>query len=131
MMKQSTFSTSIGRKIYRLAIMGKLLSKRSPKVVQSRHMSMTRFKNDFYHRFLYKNLDSILAVTQQVKTQIERFIPADIRPPTEVLYIGAEQPTLISSEDRAKAPTTPWAKRLLHGGDRRTDRRGKGAAYPP
>jgi L-malate glycosyltransferase len=85
-----------------LAIMAKLLSNRRPKVVQSRHMSMTRFKDDFYHRFLYKNLDRILAVTHQVKSQIERFIPADIRPRTEVLYIGAEQPTLISPEERAK-----------------------------
>jgi L-malate glycosyltransferase len=85
-----------------LAIMGKLLSKRRPKVVQSRHMSMTRFKDDFYHRFLYKNLDRILAVTHQVKSQIEKFIPSDIRPVTEVLYIGAEQPTLISPEERAE-----------------------------
>lgn len=84
-----------------LAIMGKLLSKRRPKVVQSRHMTMTRFKDDFYHRFLYKNLDSILAVTHQVKMQIEKFIPSDIRPVTEVLYIGAEQPTLISKEERS------------------------------
>ncbi len=84
-----------------LAIMAKLLSTRRPKVVQSRHMTMTRFKDDFYHRFLYKNLDSILAVTHQVKTQIEKFIPSDIRPRTEVLYIGAEQPTLVSAQERA------------------------------
>ena len=83
-----------------LAVMAKLLSTRKPKVVQSRHMTMTRFKDDFYHRFLYKNLDMILAVTQQVKSQIEKFIPSDIRPRTEVLYIGAEQPTVISSEER-------------------------------
>lgn len=85
-----------------LAIMAKLLSKRRPKVVQSRHMTMTRFKDDFYHRFLYKNLDAILAVTAQVKSQIEKFIPSDIRPVTEVLYIGAEQPTLISAKDRSE-----------------------------
>lgn len=83
-----------------LAIMAKLLSKRRPKVVQSRHMRMTRFKDDFYHRFLYKNLDCVLAVTQQVKSQIEKFVPSDIRPKTEVLYIGAEQPTLISGDER-------------------------------
>ncbi|MDD2828629.1 MAG: glycosyltransferase family 4 protein [Sulfuricurvum sp.] len=85
-----------------LAIMAKLLSKRRPKVVQSRHMTMTRFKDDFYHRFLYKNLDMMLAVTHQVKSQIEKFIPFDIRPKTEVLYIGAEQPALISSEERVE-----------------------------
>ena len=88
-----------------LAIMAKLLSKRRPKVVQSRHMTMTRFKDDFYHRFLYKNLDGMLAVTAQVKSQIEKFIPEDIRPKTEVLYIGAEQPELILPEERTARRT--------------------------
>ena len=82
------------------AIIAKLLSKRKPKVVQSRHMTMTRFKDDFYHRFLYRNLDLMLAVTHQVKSQIEKFIPKQIRPRTEVLYIGAEQPIIISEEEK-------------------------------
>lgn len=83
-----------------VAIMAKLFSRRKPKVVQSRHMTMTRFKDDIYHRFLYKNLDMMLAVTNQVKSQIEKFIPSDICPKTEVLYIGAEQPVLITSEEK-------------------------------
>lgn len=83
-----------------LAIMAKLISARKPRVVQSRHMTMTRFKDDFYHRFLYKNLDMMLAVTQQVKTQVQKFIPEEIRPKVEVLYIGAEQPVIISEEEK-------------------------------
>lgn len=81
-----------------LAIMAKLLSHRKPKVVQSRHMSMTRFKADFFHRFLYKNLDAMIAVTQQVKDQIQKFVPNDICPRVEVLYIGADQPQILSEE---------------------------------
>lgn len=83
-----------------LAVMAKLISKRKPRVVQSRHMRMTRFKDDFYHRFLYRNLNMILAVTQQVKEQIEKFIPEPIRPKTEVLYIGAQQPDMITDEEK-------------------------------
>lgn len=83
-----------------VAIMAKLFSKRKPRVVQSRHMTMTRFKDDFYHRFLYKNLDLMLAVTHQVKSQIEKFVPPEICPRTEVLYIGAEQPAIISDEEK-------------------------------
>lgn len=83
-----------------LAIMAKFLSARKPKVVQSRHMTMTRFKDDFFHRFLYKNLDLMIAVTQQVKDQIQRFVPSDISPRIEVLYIGAEQPVMISDEEK-------------------------------
>ena len=83
-----------------LAVMAKLLSKRKPKVVQSRHMTMTRFKNDFFHRFLYKNLDGMIAVTQQVKEQIQKFVPSDICPSVVVSYIGANQPVIISNEDK-------------------------------
>jgi len=83
-----------------LAVTAKLLSKRKPKVVQSRHMTMTRFKDDFYHRFLYQNIDVMLAVTHQVKAQIEKFIPSDIRPNTEVLYIGSEQPARITPQEK-------------------------------
>jgi L-malate glycosyltransferase len=82
------------------AVIAKLISKRKPKVVQSRHMTMTRFKDDIYHRFIYRNLDLILAVTHQVRSQIEKFIPASIRPKVETLYIGAEQPTIISEEEK-------------------------------
>ncbi len=82
------------------AIISKLLSKRKSKVVQSRHMTMTRFKDDLYHRFIYRNLDLMLAVTQQVKSQIEKFIPASIRPKVETLYIGAEQPIIIAQEEK-------------------------------
>ena len=82
------------------AIIAKLLSKRNPKVVQSRHMTMTRFKDDLYHRFLYRNLDLMLAVTHQVKAQIEKFVPRTICPKVETLYIGAQQPTIISDEEK-------------------------------
>lgn len=85
-----------------LVITAKILSKRRPKVVQSRHMRMTRFKDDIYHRFIYKNIDMMLAVTQQVKQQIEKFVPREICPKVEVLYIGAEQPVVIDADERTR-----------------------------
>lgn len=81
-----------------LAVLAKLFSKQKPKLVQTRHMTMTRFKNDIYHRFLYKNMDMILPVTKQLAEQIKRFVPENIRPKTEVLYIGSDAPELISGE---------------------------------
>ena len=62
-------------------------------------MTMTRFKDDFYHRFLYKHMDMILAVTQQVSEQVIKFIPADIRPKVEVLYMGSDKPEILSDEE--------------------------------
>ena len=72
------------------AVLAKLLSKKRPKLIQSRHMGMTRFKDDVYHRWLYKNIDLIHAVTYKVKEQLEKFIPQDVRPEIEMVYLGTE-----------------------------------------
>ena len=80
-------------------VLAKLLSKRKPQIAQTRNMTMTRFKDDLYHRFLYKNIDLMLPVTYQVKEQLEKFIPQDIRPKIEVLYMGSDKPALLGSEE--------------------------------
>ena len=73
-----------------IAVFAKLLSKRNPRIVQTRHMTMTRFKDDFYHRFLYKNIDTIICVTKELSLQLNKFIAKDIRPSIVVLYLGAK-----------------------------------------
>jgi glycosyltransferase involved in cell wall biosynthesis len=80
-------------------VLAKMLSKRKPKVIQTRNMTMTRFKNDFYHRLMYKNIDLMLPVTYQVKEQLETFIPQDIRPKIEVLYMGSDKPEMLNGEE--------------------------------
>jgi len=83
-----------------LAVLIKLFSKHTPKLVQTRHMRITRFKNDFYHRFIYKHVDAIIGVTKQVKEQLERFIPSDIAPKIESIYIGAADVSLLEKKRR-------------------------------
>ena len=80
-------------------VLAKLLSTKKPQIAQTRNMTMTRFKDDFYHRFLYKNIDMMLAVTYQVKEQLEQFIPQDIRPRVEVLYMGSDKPEMLDVEE--------------------------------
>ena len=82
-----------------VAVMAKVLSKKKPKLVQTRNMTMTRFKDDFYHRFLYKHMDMILPVTYQVAEQINKFIPESIRPKVEVLYMGSDKPEILSDDE--------------------------------
>ncbi len=72
-----------------IVVLAKKISKRKPKVIQSRHMTMTRFKDDFYHKFLYKNIDLIIAVTKELEKQLIKFIPNDIRPKIKQVYLGA------------------------------------------
>ena len=73
-----------------VVVLAKLLSNKKPKIIQTRHMAMTRFKDDFYHKWLYKNIDTIHAITNQVKEQINKFIPNDISPKVKMNYIGCE-----------------------------------------
>ena len=72
-------------------ILAKLISKQKPKIMQTRNMTMTRFKDDFYHKWLYKNVDIMHAVTYQVKEQLQRFIPSDVSPKIEVVYMGTSK----------------------------------------
>ena len=74
-----------------VAVLAKLLSKRKPKLVQTRNMTMTRFKDDPYHRLLYREIDMMLPVTFQVAEQLRRFIPEAVRPRIEVLYMGSDR----------------------------------------
>jgi len=83
-----------------VVVLAKLLSKKKPKIVQTRHMHMTRFKSDFYHKFLYKNIDTIIAVTNLVKEQLAKFIPTGIAPKIETCYIGANTPKTLSFKEK-------------------------------
>lgn len=75
-------------------VLAKLLSRRKPKIIHSRHMNMTRFKNDIYHKWLYKNIDILHAVSHQVKEQMQKFIPNSIRPHIETVYLGVDEPKI-------------------------------------
>lgn len=76
------------------AVLAKLLSKKKPKILHSRHMNMTRFKDDMYHRWLYKNIDTLHAVSRQVKEQMQKYIPDSIRPPIESIYLGVKESSI-------------------------------------
>jgi glycosyltransferase involved in cell wall biosynthesis len=89
-----------------LAVLAKQFAKHKPLLAQTRNMTMTRYKNDVYHRWLYKNIDLMLPVTYQVKEQLERFIPSEIRPKIHMLYMGAEIPTAIDEEQKQALRST-------------------------
>ena len=82
-----------------VAVLAKKLSTCKPHIVQTRNMTMTRFKDDMYHRWIYKNISLMLPVTYQVKEQLERFVPQSIRPKIEVLYMGSEKPELLNEKE--------------------------------
>ncbi len=58
-----------------LAVLAKRLSRSKPKLVFIRHMTITRHKRDFYHRFIYQNIDAYLVITRRLYAEAERFLP--------------------------------------------------------
>jgi len=85
-----------------VAVAARMLSRRRPKLVQTRNMTMTKFKNDPYHRLLYAHIDLMLPVTHQVADQLRRFIPESVRPRIEVLYMGSDRAERLSEEETAR-----------------------------
>ena len=79
-------------------ILAKVISQKKPKVIQTRNMTMTRFKNDFYHKWLYKNVTTMHAVTFQVKEQLQKFIPAKVCPKIEMVYMGTQEKSVLQTE---------------------------------
>lgn len=74
-----------------LAAMAKALSKRKPKLVYTRQMMITRYKNDIYHRYLYSKLDMMITITKQLEGLCKKFISAD-NVDFRTLYYGVKAP---------------------------------------
>lgn len=74
-----------------LAAFAKTFSKRKPALVYTRQMMITRAKNDFYHNFLYRQLDLMLTITKELEGLCKKFIPLFANKIT-TLYYGVKQP---------------------------------------
>lgn len=74
-----------------LAAFAKLFSKRKPALVYTRQMMMTRSKNDFYHNFLYRQMNLMLTITRELETLAKSFIHRYANKIT-TLYYGVKQP---------------------------------------
>ena len=73
-----------------LAVIAKLLSASKPKIVLMRHMQFPSRKDGLLHRFLYKNVDHIIAITNTMENDFRRFVPSDVIPEVSVNYLGVE-----------------------------------------
>lgn len=77
-----------------LAALAKAFSKRKPALVYTRQMMITRAKNDFYHDFLYRQLDLMLTITRELEGLCKKFIPSFVDKIT-TLYYGVKRPEQI------------------------------------
>lgn len=80
-----------------LAALAKHLCARPVRLVHSRHMRITRAKQDPYHRLLYRAIDCYVVVSQVMREEARRYLP--LREDTiELLHIGVPAPAQIAAE---------------------------------
>ncbi len=82
-----------------LAAFAKAFSKRKPALVYTRQMMITRAKNDFYHNFLYRQLDLMLTITKELEGLCKKFIPLFPEKIT-TLYYGVKKPKELLDDRR-------------------------------
>ncbi|NOR52238.1 MAG: glycosyltransferase [Gammaproteobacteria bacterium] len=81
-----------------LAAFAKHLSRRKPSLVVSRHMQMTRSKQDIYHRFLYGQMDRMLNVTKELSRIATKNLPPEDAHKSDYLYLGVKEPKHLLSK---------------------------------
>lgn len=70
-----------------LAVLAKVFCKIPVKLIYMRQMALTRFKNDFYHKFLYKNIDAYHVITKELQKEAIKFLPLS-EGKIKLLYYG-------------------------------------------
>lgn len=81
-----------------LAALAKKISKRKPALVYTRQMQITRSKDDFYHRFVYSQMDRMLTITHALENDARKFING-FASRIKTLYYGVASPAHILSTD--------------------------------
>ncbi|MFV1985270.1 MAG: glycosyltransferase family 4 protein, partial [Thiohalomonadales bacterium] len=93
---------------FNIAVFAKLLSSRNVKLIYTRHMAITRYKNDFYHNFLYRNIDCFVVITKQLMKEAIQFLPLP-ESKIKLLYHAVNKPESNSSSincDKFKITST-------------------------
>ena len=85
-----------------LAAFAKAFSRSKPRLVSTRQMQITRPKRDFYHNFLYRQVDLNITITHSLGEAMRDFLPAQCRERVTPLYYGVAAPKdFIDSDKRA------------------------------
>lgn len=91
-----------------LAAFAKALSRRKPRLVYTRQMQLTRAKHDFYHRFLYGQMDVMLTITRLLERAARERLPAADRDKVETLYYGVKAPEQPLASEERHALRSEW-----------------------
>jgi len=86
-----------------LASLAKRFSNAKPTLIYTRQMQITRSKGDFYHRFMYRQVDIFITITKVLAELSRRFLSKDNEKKIVPLYYGVKAvDTVLSSEEKFK-----------------------------
>ena len=57
------------------SVLVKVFSNRQVKIIYHRQMKITRYKKDFYHNFIYKNISIVLVITEGLLNDCKKYLP--------------------------------------------------------
>lgn len=82
-----------------LAALAKKWARRPVCLIYTRQMALTRGKKDFYHRFLYRQIDVYLSITEKLRLQAHELLPLPAAR-IQCLYHGIPTPQLPDKAQR-------------------------------
>jgi glycosyltransferase involved in cell wall biosynthesis len=84
-----------------LAVLAKRAAQRNVSLVYTRQMAITRRKHDFYHRFLYSQINLYLTITDELAETAKHFLPMP-QERIKRLYYGVDSPPSMNTEQRVE-----------------------------
>lgn len=91
-----------------LAALSRWFSKRRPRLVYTRQMKMTRSKDDFYHNFLYGQMDLMLCITDKLAAEAKQFLGGACATKVKRLYYGVDVPSRLLSQEERQVLRQDW-----------------------
>lgn len=74
-----------------LASLAKRFSNAKPKLVYTRQMQITRSKDDFYHRYIYQQVDMFISITEKLANLARKYLSDNEKNKVRTLYYGIKQ----------------------------------------
>jgi len=81
-------------------VLAKIFSRRKIRLVFTRHMAISRKKDDIYHRFLYRHIDVYIVITKELYNNAIKNLPLD-ESRVHLLYLGV--PAVENDLDRCRS----------------------------
>ncbi len=91
-----------------LAALSKWFSKCKPRLVYTRQMKMTRSKDDFYHNFLYGQMDLMLCITDKLAAEARQFLRDEYAEKIKRLYYGVGAPSRFLTQAERQVLRQDW-----------------------